>query len=133
LKRVIKFLSGLFVLAILLVSNIQALAQRADSAAVAQKRITDSIAKANKQRADSLRFIRNYKESKHYKDSVEYARQAKFAEQAAERKRILDSVTAKRKYIADSTMAARKHYSDSIKNYNDSVKLARALPNHCSF
>ncbi|KAA5536965.1 tetratricopeptide repeat protein [Taibaiella lutea] len=126
MKRVTKFLTGLFVLAILLVSNTQASAQKADSAAVAQKRITDSIAKANKQKADSLRFIRNYKESKHYKDSVEYARQARFADQAAERKRISDSITAKRKYIADSTMMARKRYSDSIKNYNDSVKLARA-------
>jgi len=125
LKRVIKFLSGLFVLAILLICNIQASAQKADSAAIAQKRITDSITKANKQRADSLRFIRGYQQSKHYKDSVEHARQARFAAQAAERKHIADSLTAARKHTADSIMSARKRYSDSIKNYNDSVRLAR--------
>lgn len=125
MKRVIKFLSGLFVLVILLVSNIDSSAQKADSAALAQKRITDSITKVNRHRVDSLAFIRNYKESKHYKDSVEYARQNKFASQAAERKRVADSLTAARKHIADSTMLARKRYSDSVKNYNDSVKIAR--------
>lgn len=126
MKRVIKFLSGLFILVILLLSSVQVSAQKADSAALAQKRIADSITKANRHRADSLAFIRNYKESKHYKDSVEYARQNKFAAQAAERKRVADSLTAVRKHIADSTTLARKRYSDSIKNYNDSVKIARA-------
>lgn len=126
MKRVIHYIAGLLVVAILLVSNVKVSAQKTGNASAAPKNATDSIAKANRGRADSLRFIRDYKESKHYKDSVELARQKRFADQKTERERVADSMRNSQKHIADSIMLARTRYSDSIRNYNDSVRTARA-------
>jgi tetratricopeptide (TPR) repeat protein len=125
LKRVINYLTGLIIIAILLVSNVNVSAQNAAKPGVPKTTNTDSIAKVNRAKADSLSFLRGYKESKHYRDSVEFTRQNHFANQKAERDRILDSTRNSQKRIADSIMKARTRYSDSIRNHNDSVKLAR--------
>lgn len=125
LKRVINYLTGLLIIAILLVSNNVSAQQNAGNTNAPKTVNTDSIAKANRAKADSLNLLRGYKESKHYLDSVEVARQKHFAEQKAERTRIADSMHTSQKRIADSIMQVRTRYSDSIRKYNDSVKTAR--------
>ncbi len=111
LKRFNNFLSGLFALIIILLSTLSANAQNADSLKAAQKA-----------KADSLAFIRQYKQSKHYLDSLEIARQRRVQAQKEERQRIADSTLAARKRVSDSIMAYRRHYSDSIRLYNDSIR-----------
>jgi len=124
LKRVSNYIAGLLVFVILLFSNIKVSAQQPAQAPPVNR---DSIARVNKQRADSLKLLRAYKESKHYKDSVEAARQKRFADQKAERDRVADSLHNSQKRIADSIMQARTRHSDSIRHYNDSIKTARTL------
>jgi tetratricopeptide (TPR) repeat protein len=124
LKKVFRIVFGLFLVACFLFNNTEIRAQQQNNnAASAQKRNTDSIRAAQKQRADSLTLIRNYRQSKRYQDSVERIRLNRINEMKAEQKRISDSATAARKRIADSVMAERRRYSDSIRNYNDSIRL----------
>lgn len=123
LKRVIKFLSAIWVIALLFISSITVHAQNADSIKAAQQKRLDSVKAAQRQRSDSLNFIRNYMQSKHYKDSVENARQKRVLMMKEAQQRSTDSLTAVRKKAADSIMTARRRYSDSIRNYNDSIKL----------
>ncbi len=126
LKRVNNFLSGLFVLLIILVSHLPAFSQtRADSLKAAQKRQTDSIQAERRHRADSLNFMRNYRQSKHYLDSVENARQERMTRQKEEQKAAAAAQIAERKRIADSVMSYRRRHSDSIRLYNDSIRQAQ--------
>ncbi len=126
LKRVINFLSGLFVLVILLVSNAPAHAQKnAGSRNNAATQASDSLKKARRQLSDSLNFIRNYKLSKRYKDSVEAARIKRVEDQKAGQKAAAEALTTQRKKTADSIMNYRRHYSDSIRLNNDSIRQAQ--------
>jgi tetratricopeptide (TPR) repeat protein len=126
LKRVINFLSGLFVLIILVVSTLPAPAQqKAGSRTDAQGLNTDSLKKVRRQKADSLNFLRNYRQSKHYKDSIERARQQRVLQQKASQKAASDSLIAQRKRVADSIMAYRTRHTDSIRLYNDSIRRAQ--------
>lgn len=115
MKRVINFLSGLFALVIILVSQVPAFSQsRADSTQAARKRTTDS-----------LTYSRNYKQSKHYQDSVEHARQQRVTQQREAQKASAAAQIAERKRVADSIMSFRRRHSDSIRLYNDSIRQAQ--------
>jgi hypothetical protein len=127
LKRVINFISAVSVLVLLLWSSPSVYAQHSDSLKAAQKRNQDSVKAAQKQRTDSLTFLRNYKQSKHYLDSMEIARQNRVAAMKAAQQYGSDSLLAARKKVADSIMDLRRRHSDSIKNYNDSVRVAQKL------
>jgi hypothetical protein len=125
LKRVINFLTGLFVVVFLLVFNIKASAQQADGSTAAAKVNTDSLAKANKQRADSLKSIRAYKESKHYRDSVATSRQKHLTDQKTQRQHSIDSLAQNREHNSEVMLASRKKAADSVKVHNDSLKTTR--------
>lgn len=125
MKRVINFLSAIIIFVFALLGSLNAHAQN-----------TDSIKRAQKQRVDSLSFMRTYVQSKQYKDSVENARQAIVNKAKEAQKRTSDSLTAVRKQISDSISAARKHKADSLnfvrvymqsKRYKDSVENVQQL------
>lgn len=96
-----------------------------DSLKLARKRVTDSVLLVRKtqmemqhfiqkRRADSLAYIRKYRESRRYRDSVTVFHRIRTEQMEKMRKKRADSLFKVRKHFSDSLVKARKHFTDSI-------------------
>ncbi|MGN6568331.1 MAG: hypothetical protein ACTHJ0_10285 [Flavipsychrobacter sp.] len=96
-----------------------------DSLKLARKKVTDSVLHVRKtqmemqhfiqkRRADSLAYIRKYRESRRYRDSVTVFRRIRTEQMEKMRKKRADSLFKVRKHFSDSLVKARKHFTDSI-------------------